>query len=260
MNSGNPPLTVQLSSIEAVSMPDLGKVFNREEEATLLLWAWPELIGWRTSVDWLFSPVVGQKWPGDLWGIDQDSNLLLVETKKATRPQDPLKDFVDYLEKQPVRGQNPVTAVNLIKERWVKRLELERSFIRRSMEDTSNLAWWDDRHPGVVPYSSKRLATRKWRHVYLEQIAPSILDPQYISSIQARLRRRSRAGGEVHFIGLFSVAPGSSPRLSQRGDASLKELKRDHGPRHVHLRALGVRENDPDSIELVGWTPSFDDA
>src|SRR5438046_1174944 len=77
-----------------------------EEEAAVWLWylaaAWPSqpaLPGWPCSIEWIFSPVTGNKqWPGDVWGVDERGELVIVEGKMGDR-RDPFEDFVrpDFL-------------------------------------------------------------------------------------------------------------------------------------------------------------------
>ena len=55
-----------------------------EEAGTLWLWAFPELLRWHTGITWLFSPPGRNRWDGDLWGIDDDGNFVLVEAKCAS--------------------------------------------------------------------------------------------------------------------------------------------------------------------------------
>src|SRR3990167_6071043 len=75
-----------------------GDILPSEESASFLLWAWPDLLGWPRQINWLFSPVVGKhKYPGDLWGLDSQGGLLIVETKfdRTRARQDPFADFIE---------------------------------------------------------------------------------------------------------------------------------------------------------------------
>jgi hypothetical protein len=128
-----------------------------EECATLWLWAWPELLGWQRRIGWIFSPVVGKRpYPGDLWGIDEDGSIILVETKMGHR-QDPFEDFVGY-ETEP--GYGKLCQVEALSKRWSDLLKNERRFIEYLLPqlstDISGTA-----EKGVVPYSYKRFAVRR---------------------------------------------------------------------------------------------------
>jgi hypothetical protein len=234
--------------------------FSMEEEATLLLWCWPELLGWANDLVWLFSPVVGKTWPGDLWGIDEGGNLVLVETKRATRPDDPMRDFVGYLSERPVRGLNPLFSFELVSARWERRLAQELSFIKRSLASPVDRRWWNDTHPGVVPYSSKRFAARKWPNAYLDIVAPKLSDHSYEALVRSRLASRNWASGPVHYVGLFGVPESGSPRLSSSGRANLDLLMNEVGISNVHLRAIAANAAEGGQIQLTAWIPGFNDA
>ena len=101
-------------------MPDVSMandlLCRYEEQASLWIWAYPELLGWRREIRWLFSPVVGkQRFPGDLWGIDSNSNLIIVETKlaKTDKGQDPFVDFIAF-EEDRAKGLR----IDIIQMRW----------------------------------------------------------------------------------------------------------------------------------------------
>jgi len=65
---------------------DSDQLYAFEEYAALWLWAYPQLLEWSQQIKWLFSPVTGKdKYPGDLWGMDDMGNLILVETKLAIK-------------------------------------------------------------------------------------------------------------------------------------------------------------------------------
>jgi hypothetical protein len=90
-----------------------------EEIGTFWLWAWPDLLGWPFQITWLFSPVTGKsKWPGDLWGLDDRGNLLIVETKLARNdrgPQDPFKDFIGFEESpRPISFRGSSTSFQMV--------------------------------------------------------------------------------------------------------------------------------------------------
>jgi hypothetical protein len=80
----DPFFSVQWQTTSKLRADDWAETVFYEEEGTLMLWAWPELLGWKKDIEWLFSPVIGQTWPGDLWGVDESGALILVETKRAT--------------------------------------------------------------------------------------------------------------------------------------------------------------------------------
>jgi len=214
-----------------------GLVWRYEEQASLWLWAYPELLGWDREIKWLFSPVVGKKrFPGDLWGIDSQSSLILVETKlaKAHSPgQDPFVDFVPF-ETQSAKRLN----TEVIQQRWEGLLTDEMGFLEQHREDIEDNWPNEGRYPGVVPYSKHRHAVWDWRRVYLEVIVPQLQDSTgYVARIREYLARRTR-NSPIHYFGIVAVAAGSMPRLSPKGKANYDMLRRRAGKSRVHFRGI----------------------
>ena len=236
----------------------LGEVFSREEEASLFLWAWPELFGWEQDLEWLFSPVVGQTWPGDVWGIDETGAMIIVETKKASRPEDPLRDFAGYISKRPVRGMNPLESNELILERWEKCLKMEMGFIKRFRDHLAHVIEWDGPHAGVVPYSRKRFAIQKWPDVYIERIIPRITRADYKDRVRGWLDKRGQSEGKVHFCGLFSATGNEQPRLSAQGRRNFEILRAEVSEDQVHWRVIGANLQQTGVIKTTGWKLQFD--
>jgi hypothetical protein len=251
-----PDFTVALPSANA---PE--RLVLYEEAATLWAWAWPELIGWKLGVNWLFSPVVGQKWPGDLWGIDSSGSMLLVESKRANAPQDPLRDFVGYLESSPLRGTNPLLDAELIRSHWSQYRVQELRFIETHLESLRNGVLPLRRHPGIVPYSRKRLLVRRWASLYTERIAPRVSSYAYVTEAEQWLARRSRISTpSVHFFGLFAVEGEEIPRLSAAGRRNWRQMLEAVGPGRIHWRAFSANRTTDAKVEIRAWAPSFDDA
>src|SRR2546426_2802088 len=99
-----------------------------EESASIWLWAWPSLLGWRRRINWLFSPVTGNtRHPGDLWDLDAAGNLLIVETKldKAGSPQNPLEDFLAYVQDPDAQARWTSEALYT---RWARLFQSELKF------------------------------------------------------------------------------------------------------------------------------------
>lgn len=223
-----------------------------EEEGTLWLWAWPEMAAWPRDVCWLFSPVVGRRpYPGDLVGVDEDGRLLVIEAKRASRPEDPFEDLVgtlDYFQSLPTKK---------LQARWEKLLEAERRFISQFGSSVPPGPDFDDLWPGVAPYSSKRFATARWWELYRTRIAPLILnDPGYEERVISFLARRdATADRPVSFGALFTVPEGQRPRLSPDGKRNWSLLVEEVGTENVWARAVQARVN-AERVELVGWTPA----
>lgn len=252
-------ITIQLEDQYLPNDQNLGGIFSNEEEGSLFLWAWPELLQWQSDYVWLFSPVVGRKWPGDIWGLDNQGNLLLVETKRGDSPKDPMRDFIGYAKELSIEVLNTIRHSELIHERWNKLLNQENIFIKRTLKSGSELDWWNDYHPGVIPYSSKRFIIRKWPQIYLELIVSQLLDPLYKDKVEAWLYlRKNQTDPKLHYIGLFTVPSGEEPGLSSRGRENFHLLKEVVGKEYVHWRALKVEVRESAPVKVIGWRPSFE--
>jgi hypothetical protein len=214
-----------------------GLVWRYEEQASLWLWAYPELLGWDREIKWLFSPVVGKKrFPGDLWGIDSRSSLILVETKLAkarNSAQNPFEDFVPFEMRSAKR-----LSTEIIQRRWESLLKDEMGFLEQHREDIEDNWPNKGRFPGVVPYSKHRHAVWDWRRVYLEVIVPQLQDStSYAARIREYLAKRKR-NSPIHYFGIVAVAAGSVPRLSPTGIANYDKLRRQVGKSRAHFHGI----------------------
>lgn len=220
-----------------------------EEAGTFWVWAWPEILGWPVEITWLFSPVTGrEKWPGDLWGIDATGELILLETKPFPSGGDPFEDFLEF-ERQlraGVRVRPPT--VDEIQERWERLLRDERRFLKTNRDALQADSSQRVAGSGVVPYSSKRLMTWRWRGLYLERIAPTIDSPAYERSAEAGLKRLRNRFWSPHYFALFTVLPPETPSqspFSAKGRRHYEELRALVSPDHVHVRS--IRCTDPEA-------------
>lgn len=114
-----------------------------EETGTIWLWAFPQLLGWPCSIAWLYAPVTGKRSerPGDLWGIDEEGQLIVVEAK-AVKPGSACDPFADFLIDGEAFGRGRLTrrhvAADAVRAHWEKKLSQEREFVKR------RLAVYDD--------------------------------------------------------------------------------------------------------------------
>lgn len=231
-----------------------GHLLPSEESASFLLWAWPQVLGWPCTLNWLFSPVVGNStYPGDLWGIDSRGDLLIVETKldRAGRPQDPLVDFVGYGSSK--RTRELWTSVSL-QARWHRLVEKEETFIREHSSRVDALARLCGTYPGVLPYSQHRDTVWRWQGLFRRRILPRFESGQYRRAIERGLRSRSEHDRPPTFIGVIATVVQTPPRLSRRGELSFRSLASKVGRSRVLLRALKVEPDHSNSIHLRSWT------
>ena len=230
-----------------------------EEIGSFWLWAWPDLLGWPFQLTWLFSPVTGKsKWPGDLWGLDDRGNLLIVETKVARNdrgPQDPFRDFIGFEESPNAKvRRESVFEVPALRYKWLRLLKQERDFIEQNNSFLSIGKLRLVKHPGVVPYSYKRSQTWTWPQLYLHRIAPMILGKRSEKKTELSFLERARKGNSrPHYFALFTVYGEGTPSLSGKGLDNYKSLRESAGKGHVHLVAVTARPVRRRSLEVISW-------
>jgi hypothetical protein len=234
-----------------------GDLIPFEESASLWMWAWPELLGWRRPVTWLFSPVVGyRKYPGDLWGLDSDGELLIVETKfdRHRRAQNPFSRFFPYWSDPNTRELWPAEA---LKAHWTDLYKKELKFFREYARHLSPLVPIAGTHPGVLPYSSHRGAIWRWQDLYLSHVAPLFRDDRYKRAVEECLRRREAlVNQKPRFVGLIATVHPWGPKLSTAGRKDLGDLRAAVGTDHVYLRAVQAERCTGTEIRIHAWTPT----
>lgn len=231
-----------------------GDLLPSEESASFLLWAWPRLLGWPRPVNWLFSPVVGNKvYPGDLWGIDSHGDLLIVETKldRTRRLQDPFANFVPYCA-GPAWG---VWQADSLRARWLDLSDKEAVFINEHagrLEPDSPLI---GTYRGVLPYSVHRITVWRWQSVFLKQVVPKFHDGSYRKEVERSLKKREdKKNPPPVFFGLIATTGSSDPRLSISGRAALVSLYRILGGKRICLRAMRVERDGFHRVRIKCWT------
>lgn len=231
-------------------LADPTSLLQNEGAGTLFTWVWPELLDWGGEIAWLFSPVTGnQDWPGDLWGVDQRGELLLVETKrvkKGERSQDPYEDFVSFEDRKAV----PDVAV--IVKHWLPLYAGEKRFVLEHQTDLETGNRGDPKkQPGVVGYSLKRMMVWRWRELYLRWIAPRILSGEYELTVRRNLEERVRSGNAPpHYFALFTMFDDSYPRLSAKGQENFAQLAKLVGKDRIHARAVAARPIEGNLVRI----------
>ena len=225
------------------------ELLAREESATLWLWAYQELLEWGNGISWMFSPVTGKKkYPGDLWGVDDQGNLILVETKRVSgqSKQDPFLDFVDYEKSAIVPTQKQL----IHRSRGL--LENEFEFIKKNRSAITTGELQKNFHRGVVPYSSKRSAVRRWIHLYKESIMPQFLNQEpYLRNLEKRLKNYPENNEAVHYVGFLLTGDVQADGLSSLGKRNCSELRKTSGAQRVHLVQITARYEPPDIVRLI---------
>lgn len=206
-----------------------------EEDGTRCIWAFPELIQWSSEIAWLFAYVASEG-IGDLWGVDANGNLLIVEnkrSKKGARLQDPFSDFLSpsFLD------NSSLFQSSCLRNKWRVQLKEERDWIRRGEPFIES-----EVVRGVVPYSYHRWGIRACHEFYRKCLRPVILSAEYENRVLSFLARREERGdpGPV-FVGLFTVVHAGIPGLSATGIQSYRQLEAIVGPERIHMAALRCR-------------------
>ena len=221
-----------------LDLPDLYKKeekylnLRHEEEAICWLWAYPTLLNWKTEIQWLYTPVVGNKrWPGDLWGIDKDGDLLIIECKQMKRNDDPFIDFVQY---------HSDNREELSSRHWVEKFEKHYTAELKydHVLDTRVKLKTD----GIVPRSNKRTWLRTWKNV-AERIDNFIRSSAYKDRVNSFLNVREETGNRKPFyIGLLVQNKEQQQPLSDKAIDSRDQLIQKVGLNNVLAYSIyGVR-------------------
>jgi hypothetical protein len=217
-------------------------LFQREEYATLWHWGFHELLEWNCNFEWLFSPVIGNHdYPGDLWGVDEKGNILIVETKLGAR-EDPFLDFIEFEKKR--RWANPYF-VEIIRSRWAVLYQKEMLFWRTYQHDLMEGSFQQVFAPGIVPYSRKRFATRDFSLFYAKNIATKLFnDHSYPKNVDRYLNILQKTGIQtVYYFGFCYVKDFNQPLLSAKGNQNKKELESFSGEKRVILKAITAKDD-----------------
>jgi hypothetical protein len=228
-----------------------GHLLPSEESASFLLWAWPRLLGWSRAVNWLFSPVVGNKtYPGDLWGVDSHGDLLMVETKlsRSRTAQDPFSDFEAYCS---IPANARLWRAETLRRRWSYLFRQEERFLRTWARGLDAHDRRKATCPGVLPYSEHRDAVWRYQTVFRTRIVPRFRSGRYRRAVDRALRIRSARGDpKPVFVGLIATIEPHPVRLSAQGSRAFWALRRAVGPERVLLRILRATGCSKDRVRI----------
>lgn len=203
---------------------------RHEEESIVWLWAFPDLFHWQYSAEWLFSPVVGNKqWAGDLWGLDNMGNLLIIEAKncRTQLKSDPFEDFVNLLKSHDSYVEE-FTSENL-RQKWERLLKKELIYSH----------YYDERlrgkTGGILPRSNHRKHIHRWKDM-AKIIDKRIQSEFYKVSVDRFLKKRKNRNNPVpHFFGLLVRDESMRFGLNEKGLQSKQKLCNIVKKTHVHL-------------------------
>jgi hypothetical protein len=169
------------------------------ESASFLLWAWPRLLGWQRPLNWLFSPVVGNKvYPGDIWGIDGNGDLLIVETKldRSGRGQNPFADFVPCCQ----RSVEELWHANSLRAHWLHLADLEDVFLDEHARYLQTDSPLKGTYPGVLPYSRHRDAVWRWQSIFRRRVLPKFRRGSWRREVERSLQKREARKNPAPFF------------------------------------------------------------
>lgn len=224
---------------------------RHEEEAICWLWAFPSLLLWNSSITWLYTPVVGNKrWPGDLWGIDCNGDLLIIEAKRCERNDDAFIDFGKFH----YAGRKEISAMHW-ERKWTKHLKAELSFRNGFMERPKG------KTDGILPRSNKRQHIRLWAEL-AKGIDVNIRSENYKKHVVANLQTRdANQNPTPYYFALMIQSNLQHKSLKDKSMASAKTLQKIVGRNHVAAIAIHCeKENErygrigADRIHLPGDT------
>jgi hypothetical protein len=233
------------------AIPDIYKSKNgklpirHEEESIVWLWAFPYLFPWQYRAEWLFSPVVGNKrWPGDLWGLDNKGNLLIIEAKncRTQLKSDPFEDFVDLLISHNSYVEE-FTSDNL-RQKWESLKKKEPSLSNRYDESLRG------KTGGILPHSNHRKHIRRWKDL-AKIIDKRIQSDSYKFAVDRLLKKRKNRENPVpHFFGLLVRDERMCFGLNEKGLQTKQKLCKIVKKTNVHLYEAYAERKGKNSLFL----------
>jgi len=221
---------------EVVSIPEIHKSQNgtlsiwHEEESIVWLWAFPDLFPWPYRVKCLFTLVDGNKrWPGDLWGLDNEGNLLIIEAKnrRTQLKSDPFVDFEDLLMSHDSCVEE-ITSENL-RQKWERLLKKELIFPNGYDQRPKG------KTGGILPRSNQRKHIRIWEDI-AKRIDERIRSDDYKFTVDRLLKKRKSRNNPVpHFIGLLVRDKKKGFGLNEKGLQTKQRLCNTVKKTNVHL-------------------------
>jgi hypothetical protein len=180
--------------------PGLGMKTERTElQGTFWVFAWPELIPWKHKIVPLLSPCGGKGWKvGDLWAVDEEGQLLIIENKRVRNRESPFKKF----------EQHGIPAVDELRSDWLTSLEQEMIFRQLYADGLGPEMPPRSAHGigrGVLDTSRGRIECRRYRHVYCQRLAPDFDSGVYKQRAELYLSRYAAQQEPPHYFGLYTL-------------------------------------------------------
>ena len=244
------PGTKHAEKLAAAKIGDLLAV-RFEEEAIVWLWHRPSLLPWPRTVEWLFSPVTGkEKWPGDLWGIDEDGELLIIENKQFKGSggfYDPFTDFCDY------KREAEFCTADALSKKWSKLYDAELKFGKRLSNTRCHT-------PGILPNSCHCACLKYWPKLARgieTRIRPAV--GKYARTVmQYPSYRAAKGNPRPHYCGLLVKAKEQVKQPLAASFDKQRKLVGSIGSSNVHLFVTSAKIRDGNSVAIsVTETPDI---
>ena len=207
-----------------------------ELEGTFWVFTHPNLIPWDHEVVPLFCPPTGghrktgSEFKGDLWAIDSQGQLLIIENKTIKR----IKEGDDPFKQLPV-DQRMIHFEHL-KANWLQCLKDEDYF--RQLNPTGlpkqfpALSW-----PGQFDSSLGRYTCRRYPDVY-RRTAAKIGSKEHKEIVTRSLEAYKANRPAPHYFALFTLFGEDEPLLRDDSEYSRLVQPHDVGQEHVHMVAV----------------------
>lgn len=191
-----------------------GDLIPSEESVGLWLGAWPGLLGWGQSLNWISTRVVDSRKRSldDLWGLDSIGSLLIAKiTIDRGDAPDPFASLVEYVKSASIRRQWTHDA---LRARWLKYSRIN-SFAQE--------------------------AIKQLQLAYCASFVPLIGSDSYQQSIESALKMRNDVGNPLPvFVGMVA-SPQANFSLSPKALKNFELLQKHLGSDRVLLRVLSAR-------------------
>ena len=238
VTSKAPLSDIQTSRRDVHSM----KIKKTEAQGTFSIFAWPELIPWEQKIAPLLSPCGRKGWEvGDFWAIDEEGQVLIVENKLRQNRKSPFKEFEHH---------NPPTA-DALRNHWLIRLDQEMIF-RRTYPDGPPAEMPEQSWPGVLDSSRGRMECRRYRHVYMSELARNFDNGEYRRAAEEYLNRYEAKTMLPHYFGLYTLFGADKVPALVNDHGLVKSVGKDN----VHAFAVQKSPDDcyfPDDCEIRSY-------
>jgi hypothetical protein len=206
-----------------------GDLVPAEDSVSLWLRAWPGLLGWQQSINWLWPRVVDspKKARPGLWGVDSIGSLVIIDIVSGDAP-DPFAGFVRDLKSASVNDE------------WRK--------------DALRAKWLWGSQNFFAHDARKQLEA-----AYSLNFVPLICDDSYESSIERSLYLSNAVRNPPPVLISVVASTRADFRLSEKGRKSFALVQKYMGHEQVLLHSISAKLNAKE-LRIECRTPESNDA